>query len=291
MTSSVLPGVLALAVALALGRGAVPLHPSWSARLLATTAATTLLAVPGTLLFLAVNYGATLAPHLAAHVPEWALFGDDRPVPDWVGIPAAVLTAAGGAAAVRAFVRWSRELRAARAVFPGVLETDEPIAVAVPGRGGGVLVSRGLLTGLAPRELEAVFQHERSHLRHAHHRYLAVGELAAAVLPPLRPLAVRLRFAVERWADEEAAEAVGDRRLVARTIAKVALGRAGEADAGPLPAFTDSEVVRRVRALLGAPPAKNTVTGPVALALSGSATGALAALACQLDHALASTFL
>ncbi|WP_242888435.1 M48 family metalloprotease [Actinomadura litoris] len=285
-----LPLAVMLALSAVLGRVPVPLHPSWSARLLATTGAMTAVAALGTGVFVAINYGATLTPSAAAHVPEWALFGDDRPVPDVVGLPAALLTAAGLLAAGRAVLRWARELRAARTRAGAPLETEVPIAVAVPGRHGGVLLSRGLLRRLAADELHVVFQHETSHLRHRHHRYLASGALARALLPALRPLDRRLRLAVERWADEDAAEAVGDRAFVARTIAKVALAHPPAAP-GPAAAFAESGVIERVEALLDAPPAKNSVTGPLLFMGNGVVTSTLTAATLQLDHAVASGLL
>ncbi|WP_242909493.1 M48 family metalloprotease [Actinomadura terrae] len=284
-----LPLAIMLALGTVLGRVPVPLHPSWSARLLATTGAMSAVAALGTGVFVAINYGATLTPSAAAHVPEWALFGDDRPVPDVVGVPAALLSAAGLLVAAWTVVRWARELRAVRSRSGAPLETEAPIAVAVPGRHGGVLLSRGLLRRLAPAELHVVFQHESSHLRHRHHRYLASGALARALLPALRPLDRRLRLAVERWADEDAAEAVGDRAFVARTIAKVAL--AHPAAPGPAAAFAESGVMERVEALLDAPPAKNSVTGPLLFMGNGVVTSTLTAATLQLDHALASALL
>ncbi|TNY37277.1 M48 family metalloprotease [Thermomonospora catenispora] len=284
-----LPVALTLALSLLLGGVTLPLHPAWTARSLAVTAAMTTLAAVGTAVFIAVNYGATLAPGLAAQVPEWALIGDDSPIPAWLGIPGVAASIASPALIIRLLVRWTADLRAARAASREPLDTDDPIAIAIPGRNGGVLVSRGLLRRLTSRELEVVFQHEHSHLRHHHHRYQAVAALSATLLPPLRPLERRLRLAIERWADEEAAERVGDRALVARTIAKVALTRS--AYAGPTPAFAESGVVARVQAMLTAPPDKNTISGPLLLTSTGLVTSSLAAAALQLHHALASTFL
>ena len=54
------------------------------------------------------------------------------------------------------------------------------IAFAVPGDPGCVVVSRGLLDRLEPRERKVVFAHERAHLRLGHHRYLHASEVAAA---------------------------------------------------------------------------------------------------------------
>jgi len=50
-----------------------------------------------------------------------------------------------------------------------VLEHDLPVAYCVPGmRGSRIVVSRSALTALAPAELDAVLEHERSHLRSRH---------------------------------------------------------------------------------------------------------------------------
>ncbi|MER7187485.1 M56 family peptidase, partial [Streptomyces hyaluromycini] len=92
----------------------------------------------------------------------------------------------------------------------------------------------------------------------------------------LRPLRTAVVYTAERWADEEAARSVADRRTVARAIGRAALLSAGTpaptlaalAGTGPVP--------RRVAALLGpAPvahsrPATFTAAG---LALWGAAAG------------------
>jgi hypothetical protein len=274
------PGMVMTVVSIALGWRAPPLHPQWSARLLATVAGTTVLAVLGTLVFVSVNHLAGLAPRTADRLPEWMLFGDDRLVPPQIGWPAVVFACLGLAIALQLTLRWAAEIRAAQSDSQDVVDTDVPIAVAVPGRRGGVLVSRGLLAGLTAAELQVVFQHERSHLRHRHHRYLVLGTLVAGLLPPLRRLNEQLKFSLERWADEDAAEAVEDRHLVAYTIARVALARSA---GSILPAFSDCGVVQRVEALLGTPPDKNSVSGPVVVAGAGITTSGLASTALQLD--------
>jgi Zn-dependent protease with chaperone function len=284
-----LPAVITMALGISFGRAPLPLHPRWAARLLGTSAATTTLATAGTFAFIAVNYLAGLRPQVAARLPEWTLIGDDTPIHALLGIPAIALTCASMLATSRLAARWAAEIRSAQDISAGPVRTDVPIALAVPGRNGGVVVSQGLLASLGPAELEVVFQHERSHLRHRHHRYLALGALAAAALPPLARLNERLRFSLERWADEDAAEVVGDRALVARTIVRVAL--AHPSSPNPLPGFSDHGVVPRVQALLGAPPGQNLISGPLALAGTGVTTSGLAFTALQLDHALALTLL
>lgn len=292
------PVALALAFGMVLGVVPLPLHPAWAARLLAIVAAGAGVATIGTLVFITLNYGATLFSNAAERLPEWALFGDDRPVPAALGIPAIVLSLLITLVACRLASRWTVEVGQARRDSRTVLESDVPLALAVPGRDGGVLVSRGLLRLLDQAQLRVVFEHEASHLRHRHHRYLALGALVAGTLPLLRRLNTRLRFALERWADEDTAEAVGDRTLVAHTIAHVALARSSndatvrtDPAAPPFPAFTESGVVQRVEALLGTPPAKNPVGGPVILAGVGMSSGLLASVAWHLDHAIGMTFL
>ena len=285
---TLLPAAITLVLSIALGRFPVPLHPVWASRVLCTVAAMTALATVGTFLFVAVNFWATLWPDAANRLPEWMLFGDDVPVPALPGVAAVVLLAASLVTAVRLAVRWAGEVRSAQGA--SLLETDVPMALAVPGRRGGVLVSRGLVKALTPAELGVVLHHEGSHLRHAHHRYLALGALAAGVLPPLRSLNERMRFALERWADEDAAEAVADRELVARTIARVALLQPRQAP-GPMGAFADSGVVRRVEALLDRAPDRNPIVGPVSLLSTTLVTGALALVALQIDRAFHLTFI
>lgn len=129
-----------------------------------------------------------------------------------------------------------------------VLSDPVPQAFAVAGRPGRILISSGLLRLTDPPELRVVLEHERAHLRHAHHRLRGLNELAAALNPLLRTSRDLVAFTVERWADEAAAERVGDRQLAARALAKVALAGAGSAPAASL-AFHRNAVPARVKAL------------------------------------------
>ncbi|MDX2599674.1 M56 family metallopeptidase [Streptomyces caniscabiei] len=137
-----------------------------------------------------------------------------------------------------------------------VLPDGVPYAYALPGGARDrIVVTAALLSGLQPAERRALFAHERAHLVARHHRFLLVVQLAARANPFLRPLRTAVSYTAERWADEEAARSVGDRRTVARAIGKAALlsrgtpvpTLAGFAAAGPVP--------RRVAALLGPAPA------------------------------------
>jgi Zn-dependent protease with chaperone function len=96
-------------------------------------------------------------------------------------------------------------------------------AYTVPGRPGRIVVSAGMLDVLDEGGRTALLAHERAHLTSRHHWFTAGARLAAAANPLVRPLATAVEFGVERWADEAAAAAVGDRRLVAEAIARAAV--------------------------------------------------------------------
>jgi Zn-dependent protease with chaperone function len=191
-----------------------------------------------------------------------------EPVPDQVAL-AAVAVLAWGVYRLVVDVHRRREthrrLRAAgtpqdrREGGLVVAEWTAPYAVAVPGRPGHVLLTTGMLKALEPAERRVVFAHERSHLRHRHHRLVGVAACAAAVNPLLVPVRGHVGYLVERWADEDAAAAVGDRGLVARSVAKAALAtvddpiRSTATPATPAPPGTlgahGADAVRRVRAM------------------------------------------
>ncbi|MFF1344205.1 M56 family metallopeptidase [Streptomyces sp. NPDC058290] len=140
-----------------------------------------------------------------------------------------------------------------------VLADDFPDAYALPGRPGRIVVTSGMLRALSAAEREALLAHERAHLTGRHHLFTAAVELAALCHPALRALREPLAYALERCADEDAAHAVGDRRLTAQAIGKAALAAraahaACPAAAGRRPgislAATAGPVPRRVTALL-----------------------------------------
>jgi Zn-dependent protease with chaperone function len=142
-----------------------------------------------------------------------------------------------------------------------VLPDPQPYAYALPGgrRGRGrIVVSTTMLECLDSRERRALVAHERAHLDGHHHRFLLAVRLAARANPLLLPLGTAVAYTAERWADEAAAGAIGDRKVMARAIGKAALVSrgtpvptlAGLAAPGPVP--------RRVVALLGPAPAPRT---------------------------------
>ena len=133
-----------------------------------------------------------------------------------------------------------------------VLDNDRPEAFATPGARGRIVVTTGLLRALTADERRALLAHEASHLRHRHAWWLLAAELAVAANPMLSSTVRAIGHAVERWADEDAARAVTDRRLVARTLARTALLIRAAAPSQALPA-TGGDVPGRVRALLEPP--------------------------------------
>ncbi|MGW2867913.1 M48 family metalloprotease [Kitasatospora sp. NPDC001225] len=231
------------------------------------------------------------------------------PYHETVGTAAMWLLALVVLACARTVVRHLRVRNRARRALSGlpaepgesgdlaVLPDHSPYAYALPGSPGRVVVSTGMLAGLAADEREALLAHERAHLRHRHHRYLLTTQLAACVNPFLRPLQHAVAFSAERWADEESAQAVGDRRITARAVARAAL----VSHAAPAPGFaafatpasaaaSAGPVPRRVAALLGPvptsrnwPPAKT----PAGLAAMVAAIGTAASALCALNAAVA----
>jgi len=171
-----------------------------------------------------------------------------------------------------------------------VTEDAAADAYTVPGRPARIVVSTGMLGVLDDSGRAALLAHERAHLTGRHYLFTSAVRLAAAANPLVRPLAGAVDFAVERWADECAAASVGDRRLVAETIARAAMatkatrpkrsigaslgavfGRSGSislSGAGPVP--------RRVAALLAPAPRRGTAV--IALSLIWLSVAAYCAL-------------
>ncbi|WP_434600038.1 M56 family metallopeptidase [Streptomyces sp. A5-4] len=155
-----------------------------------------------------------------------------------------------------------------------VVDSPHPDAYALPGRPHRIVVTTAMLRSLNPGEREALFAHERAHNAGGHHYFLAAAELAAHCHPALRTTRDTIRLAAERAADESAATVIGDRRLLARAIARAAL--ATDAATTPRSAFTPGAttgpVPQRVTALLasrGNP--SNTARWTIALFLAACA--------------------
>ncbi|MFE2506897.1 M56 family metallopeptidase [Streptomyces naganishii] len=242
-----------------LARGLSPRPAAWA---LACAALVTAVGWTGSLALLAFT-GVAQIPQVAAegHWSASALRAEDPVYLVVAAVSALVLTASVASLGVAAVRQVRLVVRARRecAALPGdtelaVLDDDTPVAFALPGSPGRIVVSQGMLRRLTDEERAALLAHERAHLRGRHHLFLALWRLAAAANPLLRPLAGTGAFVLERWADEEAATRVGDRPVVAHAVGRAALASTG----APRPALaaTGGEVPQRVRALLAPPPAR-----------------------------------
>ncbi|CAB4612103.1 MAG: M48 family metalloprotease [Actinobacteria bacterium] len=161
-----------------------------------------------------------------------------------------------------------------------ILASNDPIAFAVPGRRGGVVISDSLLSLLRRDEQRVVVAHENAHLRHRHHLYIHLVGACAAGLPFLQPFSNRVNYLTERWADEVAAERIGSREFVADTIARVALLPSSQVRSAPL-SIGGGNVVNRFEALVSPLPAPTT--GLTVFACS-VVTAAVLGLTLQLHH-------
>lgn len=279
------PALFTIAVGLAASRLHRQLRPSLAAGAYAALAAVGAVGVASTIVLFASLVVARL-PVLSDRLSWCTSLAGDHQLPFWV----ATAVVAGLVAMVLSTGRAARHIvRTNRFAGPDeelvVLPSDEPTAYAVPGRpgrGGHIVVSAGMLRCLDSDERRVLLAHERAHLARGHHRYVWVADLAAAAVPVLDPLRRRVRFAVERWADEDAARAVGDRDLVARAICRAALAQ-HDAAAVPALAMSGDAVGERVAAMLRPPRtgrAPSAALGAVGLALAlGVASSSL-----QLHH-------
>jgi Zn-dependent protease with chaperone function len=170
--------------------------------------------------------------------------------------------------AIAAAGRRARDLPGAGQI--AVTSDESADAYTLPGWPSRIVITSGMLRALTPPERQVLLAHERTHAAGLHYLFTAAARVAAAVNPLLRPVAAATGYTVERWADEHAAAAAGDRALAATAVARAALaaqatrrtapgaaaqaaalgitGRPGRAGQGPGP------VPRRVAALLAPAP-------------------------------------
>lgn len=273
------------------------------ARRLSPVSATRALSAAGAIAAVASTWGLallaiTLAGRVAfvaeqAHWSRAVLLATD-PVPSVVGIAAAVVLAL----ALTGFVRVARArlegLRDARHLCRGsattemiVLSEDTPLALAVPGQPGRIVVSTGMLQALSGPQRRALLAHERSHLRHHHHRYLCVVDLAATLNPLLSGIRHDVTYLVERWADEDASEDVQSRHLAAGALATAAIASTGRrSPATPALAFENLGVAQRVAALHAPPLRPRPLIGAAAVAVAAISTFAVIDATAALTHLL-----
>jgi Zn-dependent protease with chaperone function len=247
--SLLLPGLLAVGFGVAAGFHRWRMRPSVAVWVLSGIAALTAITALTVLLTFVVGFAARSSSVLA--LIEWC---PAIPVHHEVGLGEGLIASF---FLLVTLLRWRNIALQRRWACEGtsglrfrILETEEPIAYAAPGRPGCVVVSDGLLGALDPRERQVLFAHERAHLHLKHHHFLLVGELATATIPLLKPLVGQLRLATERCADEAAVAAMdGDREVVASSIARAAL--ATTYFQGAVAPFGGGSIPIRIRSVLG----------------------------------------
>lgn len=262
-----------------------PLHPRIATIVLVLLSALAALSFVGAVALLAIGFVTQFSP--LDGVCRAVTSTHDR-IPAWLGVPSvATLVFIGfSVQRTRRRLRWRSGGHAAGDDLE-VIPIPEPIAYSVPGRPGHIVVSVGMLRALPAAERRVLLAHERSHLERGHHRYLRVVELAAAAVPILSSLKHHVRHATERWADEDAAEHVGDRRLVATALARATVAGTDYTRAGAM-GLVGGSVPARVEAMLAEPAARSALWMASLTSILGLAT-AFATSTVQLHHLLAFT--
>ncbi|MEU2776332.1 M48 family metalloprotease, partial [Streptomyces sp. NPDC007162] len=203
--------------------------PALAARVLASAAVLTAAATTWSLILLTTALLGDAPPVVREAHEDGHRLAD--PVPEVIGV-AACLALVVVVWRVQRAVRAERGTRRAlRRLCEGqprdtelvVAASKVPQAFAIPGRPGRILVTSAMLGALTPAERRVLLAHERAHLAHRHGSLVAATTLAVAANPLLVPVRSAVAFLVERWADEQAAAAVGDRATTARALARAAL--------------------------------------------------------------------
>lgn len=265
-------GYLAVAVTVLLAIGAAELGrrmpPAAAACLLTAVALGIAICDIWVLTWIAATWAAGLPK--VAQMGGWSSeqLRQDAALPTGVGALCAILAISAAGHGLYVAIRRLRDIRELRSWArahgaPGslvVLEAEHVEAFATPGAAGRIVVTTGLLRRLPATERRALLAHEASHLAHGHTWWTLAAQVAAAANPLLRPVARNIAAAMERWADEDAAQAT-NRLVVARTLARTALMTQPENPAAVSTAGTGrlldqrgSDVPARVRALLAPPP-------------------------------------
>ncbi|MEU6765567.1 M48 family metalloprotease [Streptomyces sp. NPDC046853] len=236
--------------------------PALAARVLTAAAVVTAAATTWALVLLAATLISEAPPVTAeAHEDGRSL---PEPVPEAIAVVAVLALIVIGYRVWRSLREECATRRTLRRLCEGhpqdtelvVAASPVPQAFAIPassGAPGRILVTAAMLGALEPAERRVLLAHERAHLTHRHALVAAAVTVAVAANPFLAPVRTTVVFLIERWADERAAVAVGDRTTTARALARAALVAARSQPVCVLN-FTDRAVTRRVAALQTAPP-------------------------------------
>ncbi|AOR30228.1 peptidase M48 [Streptomyces fodineus] len=252
------PPVLSLLLSLVGPVIARRVAPALAARVLTSAAVLTAAATTWSLVLLATALLGNAPPVIREARENGHPVTD--PVPEVIGLAAFVALLAIALRVYRAVRAQRCTRRALRRLCAGhpadteliVAASEVPQAFAIPGRPGRILVTSAMLSALEPAERRVLLAHERAHLAHRHGPLVTAATLAAAADPLLGPVRTAVGFLVERWADEQAAATVGDRRTTARALARAAL-TAGRTRTACALHFTDRAVTRRIAALQAGP--------------------------------------
>jgi Zn-dependent protease with chaperone function len=286
MSVGMLLPLAAMGLALALTAGVRPwLAPAAAARLLTLVAVSSALTVGWALVLTA--FGWAIAYPTVDNVAAWCTVATPghHPVGTVVGLAALAMLVVGTTRAVAAAFRFWRTDMAWRGSDPvEIVASAEPIAFAVPGRRGTVVVSTGLLGGLPRGQRDALLAHEHAHIRLHHHRYVRTTRLAASIVPALYPLERWVTLATERWADEEAATSVGDRRIVADALVSAATMQMPD---GAVLFASASHLEERVDALLAPRAGRPALARAAFLAAGASLMVSLVSSVVELHHLVA----
>lgn len=139
-----------------------------------------------------------------------------------------------------------------------------------------IVVSEGLVRALEDSQTEAVVRHEAAHLRWGHQRLLTLANVAERTLgrlPAVARSAAELHLAVERWADEQAAQPSPESR---RAVRDSLVALAGLSPVAGVAGFADADTVAARLLALESPPARPPVSQHALLYLPGTVAGLVA---------------
>lgn len=156
------------------------------------------------------------------------------------------------------------------------LNHQDPVAFALAGRPGLIVMSTSMTQRLHPGALTATLEHEHAHLLGRHHLILAVTDTLAAALP-VAPLLGTAPAAL-RTLVEFAADAAAVRRCGAPAVRDALQVFCGLPASGPGLAMAGSTVEHRIARLDSAPPHRRPLARHLSCGLAGLSAALLPVL-------------
>jgi len=141
-----------------------------------------------------------------------------------------------------------------------VLQTEAPAAYCLPGRGATarIVITSGAVEILTDAEVDATIEHERAHLRSAHHRMILWADAVSSLLGRagiLRNYAAQVRRLSEMAADDQAADRCGSRPVASALLTLCTIDPPPPPGGSGLLAMSTSRPAERIRRLLADLPA------------------------------------